>query len=241
MFMRRQYLFPLGTVSLITVTVILAVYLALPASSSRGDAEHPVSMGRADDILPRAEKGKAVAMRHPTEASDAEGTARRSHNQRLLPDMCGIPVGYCCDCDGNCENTDRWTCLNSARVWRVADTCETHACNPGAPINDLCASVVAPGFPFTSEGIALYDNSCALSDGINPVSSEESPGANDINVAGDLWYKYIATCDGLLTISTCATGTDGLDTIVMAYKDPTDPTACICPIQAEHDDVYSLN
>jgi len=149
---------------------------------------------------------------------------------------CGTPLGFCCQCDGTCTNETRRDCINAAGQWRIDGTCETLTCNAGPPPNDLCENVVQPGFPDTPEGTTLYDNSCALSGGVNPVTSENEPG---VNVTRDLWYKYIAPCYGYLTVSTCATGTDGLDTIVMAYKDPDNPTQCICPTEANHDNAVS--
>jgi len=156
----------------------------------------------------------------------------------FVPAGCGTPVGYCCDCDGVCSMKTRRECLESGGRWRLEDTCDTHACEDGAPDNDKCLNVVADTFPETLEGAVRLDNTCSNADGVNPVYTEVFQ-TETRNIAADVWYKYVATCDGLVTFSTCPTGAaegGGLDSVMVAYKDPVDPTECVCPGSAEAQD-----
>jgi len=156
-------------------------------------------------------------------------------NTNFEPGACGNPLGYCCNCDGECATQNRRDCLSGRGRWRIEDTCETplSACEAGASDNDKCLQVVLPGFPDTPDGTARFDNTCANADGINPIDSDFGPGNN---IAADVWYKYYATCDGTVTFSTCANGPaagGGIDTILAAYKDPNNPTQCICPSNSD--------
>jgi len=151
----------------------------------------------------------------------------------FAPGACGSPVAYCCDCDGACSNETRRDCLSARSRWRIEDTCETHTCEPGAPDNDKCLNVVLPEFPDTPSGTVRFDNTCSNADGVNPIDSDFGP---DNNIAADVWFKYIATCDGAVTFSTCANGPaqgGGLDTIIAVYRDPVDPTQCVCPLDSD--------
>lgn len=159
------------------------------------------------------------------------------------PGACGSPVGYCCDCrtgdGGVCSNTDRRACVDQKHRWRIDLTCESatgsDVCHEGPPVNDTCEVVAAGGFPDTPAGTVLFDNTCANADGINPVSSEQGSAS----ISADIWFKYIATAEGPITISTCATGPasgGGVDTIIAAYRDPDNPTQCLCPADAAEQD-----
>jgi len=153
------------------------------------------------------------------------------------PGACGTPIGYCCNCrtggGGTCENTDRRSCVDQKQRWRIDLTCETatgnDVCEESPPSNDLCDVVASAGFDDTPAGTTLFDNTCANTDGVNPVTSEIG-GGNAISA--DIWFKFIATEAGPITISTCATGPasgGGVDTIIAAFRDPDNPTSCICP------------
>ena len=69
----------------------------------------------------------------------------------------------------------------------------------------------------------------AATDGIDPVTSEVAAGET---VAADVWFKYIASCEGEVRVSTCQNGLaygGGVDTVIAAYRDPVDPTQCHRP------------
>jgi len=78
------------------------------------------------------------------------------------------------------------------------------------PANDDCANAEIIG-----DGSFPYDGTGATLDG--PIDA-------DANMAGDFWFLYTATCDGLANIGTCAqTGTSD-DTVIIVY-----PGAGGCP------------
>jgi len=163
----------------------------------------------------------------------------------IQPGACGTPIGYCCDCapghGGACVNTDRRTCLDGGGRWRIDLTCETatgdDVCAEAPPPNDACSVVLAGGVPSVSAGTYLFDNTCATVDGVNPVTTETGDSRD---MQADVWFKYIASGLGnYLYISTCHSGTTadgGTDTILAAYRDPDNPSQCICPSNAAEQD-----
>ncbi len=147
----------------------------------------------------------------------------------FLPGACGTPTGFCCACDGTCTDKTRRECLADTSRWRVEDTCGTRVCDLGPPENDLCGPVAAGVIDSLGEGTVRFDNTCSNADGVNPTCSELGSVAQ---ISGDIWYRFIAPDNGLVTFSTCATGPavgGDIDTIIAVYHDDSNPTACRCP------------
>jgi hypothetical protein len=132
------------------------------------------------------------------------------------------PTSACCKCDGTCATTTKRECDNQNGSWQLGVPCGSCPVLPQA--NDNCSVVIAGGFE--PGGTIVFDNNCTSTDGPNPTPSELGSEA----LANDVWYKYQATCDGVLTISTCPTGAaagGGLDTFLAVYTlDCGSPT---CP------------
>ena len=83
-------------------------------------------------------------------------------------------------------------------------------------INDNCAAALA-----IAEGITSFSTFNATTDGpSHPGSGCDQAGSN--TVSNDIWYNHIATCSGVLTVSTC--GHADFDTRVAVYD------TCTCPV-----------
>ena len=66
---------------------------------------------------------------------------------------------------------------------------------PGAPVNDTCANAVLVG-----NGSTNFTSASATTDGPDEgVSCFSGP----TQILNDVWYKYLATCDGNATVSLC--------------------------------------
>jgi hypothetical protein len=141
-------------------------------------------------------------------------------------------VRACCDCDEVCTLKDKRDCDNNQSSWDVTSlVCA--GCDSLPPANDNCVDVV--GDPSIGDGAFLWDNHCTSTDGPNPTPTELTPGGETFTT--DIWYRYVATCDGEVVFSTCATGSSdggGVDSMVAAYRDPNNPTVCACPSAANH-------
>ena len=83
-------------------------------------------------------------------------------------------------------------------------------------INDDCAAALA-----IAEGATSFSTYDATTDGpSHPGSGCDQAGSN--TVSNDIWYDHIATCTGVLTVSTC--GNADFDTRVAVYD------TCTCPV-----------
>ncbi len=80
-------------------------------------------------------------------------------------------------------------------VGQMTVTCFT------GPLNDNCADAIAIG-----DGLHAFDNIDATTDGPDEPSLCSNSG--DTQVQSDIWYRYTASCDGTLTVSTCGTPYD---------------------------------
>jgi|GEM_PF-3547910 len=69
------------------------------------------------------------------------------------------------------------------------------------PVNDNCAESQPIGL-----GSHPFDNTLANTDG--PVLNTCSAGGSDTQVNGDLWYTYVASATGILTVDTCGSSFD---------------------------------
>jgi len=103
--------------------------------------------------------------------------------------------------------------------------------HPDTPWNDNCANAFGMG-----EGATAYTTIGATTDG--PEEPELCGFSGDIQVASDVWYYYIASASGTVTVSLC--GSD-FDTKLAIYDGPDCPTetsaiACnddSCGLQSE--------
>jgi hypothetical protein len=90
----------------------------------------------------------------------------------------------------------------------VGDYPLTVGCEPGAAVNDACADAI-----LIEEGSTPFDTTGAGTDGPAHAACL-SFGDNQVNQ--DIWYRFVADCDGELTVSTC--GTADFDTRLAAYE-----------------------
>jgi glucose/arabinose dehydrogenase len=84
---------------------------------------------------------------------------------------------------------------------------------PGAPANDTCANAI-----LVSNGATNFNSASATTDGPDEGASCFSGSTQIVN---DVWYKYLATCDGTATVSLCGAT---FDTRLAVYGScPTGP------------------
>ncbi|MEK6644492.1 MAG: hypothetical protein AABZ08_11350 [Planctomycetota bacterium] len=114
---------------------------------------------------------------------------------------CGLPLGKCCVYPpmsqyGDCSLQTRPTCeVNLGGFWTLGADCNSPC--PIKPLNDFCANaqLITTG-PIYS-GSTLY----ATTDG--PTKSCEFDCGANCNSAKDVWYKWVATFNGLATFTMC--------------------------------------
>ncbi len=151
---------------------------------------------------------------------------------------CGVWGGACCSCPGegaSCAVEALDICeFNNDDRWDLTDPTCGVACDAGAIPGDDCNSPIV-----VSDGVHVTDNHCTTVDGPSFVPTEAPLGADLDN---DIWYTYTATCTGIATVSTCATGNSfpsgtSLDSVLAVYRDAGDPKNCIvCP--ADNGDLW---
>ncbi|MBN2563546.1 MAG: hypothetical protein JXQ75_21715 [Phycisphaerae bacterium] len=126
-----------------------------------------------------------------------------------LDPVCGITVpGACCLPGQACQDLNPTDCSTASGVWHE-DLCESLDCPPD---NDPCKqAILLPG-----DGLFPFNNLGATTDG-----PDDSPGGDCTNVHQDVWFRYVATCTGSLTVSLCFE-TDYDDAIAI-YE------GCSCP------------
>lgn len=66
---------------------------------------------------------------------------------------------------------------------------------PGAPVNDTCANATLVG-----TGSTNFTNASATTDGPDEGAACFAGSSQIVN---DVWYKYLASCDGVATVSLC--------------------------------------
>ncbi len=110
-----------------------------------------------------------------------------------------------CNCPGStmnpsitCANSFNSGAINSIIAYRNSVSCLTGSCGiPGPPENDTCANASVIG-----NGVIPYSTLNAGTDGPqNPSNS-----CNDFGQPQtwhDIWYRYQASCNGVLTVTTC--------------------------------------
>lgn len=120
-------------------------------------------------------------------------------NQRFAPGQtcaqltppCGTTgLGACCLPSGLCSELTPVECTNAGGDWNQG-TCGTVLCPPP---NDICVDATV----ITADGLYPFSTIGAVTDG-----DPDSPGGPCTNVNQDVWFRYIASCDGVLFLSTC--------------------------------------
>lgn len=126
----------------------------------------------------------------------------------VLDPPCGTTdLGACCLPDNTCQDLTPTECSLLAGEW-IAGDCLTSSCPPA---NDDCVDAQV----ITQDGIYPYSTVNAETDG-----PFDSPGGQCTNVNQDVWFRYIATCDGDVTVATC--NSTNYDSAINVYQ------GCFC-------------
>lgn len=103
---------------------------------------------------------------------------------------CGtIDLGACCFPDQSCMDLNPTDCSNMGGTWN-AGTCAAFPC-PSS--NDDCNNAI-----LLSTNTIQFDTRGATTDG-----PPDPIGAPCTDVNQDIWFRYVATCDGQLIVSLC--------------------------------------
>lgn len=123
-----------------------------------------------------------------------------------------VPAGHgaCCHADHTCEVLPAAACI-APDLFTPGEPCNPITCPP--PMNDPCGSALALG-----EGVTPFVTNGASTDG--PADTPDPPCAL---ITNDVWYNYVATCDGEVTIDLCGASFNA----AMAVYD-----GCACPVGA---------
>ncbi|MDP7029981.1 MAG: hypothetical protein QF733_07150 [Phycisphaerales bacterium] len=124
-------------------------------------------------------------------------------------------VGACCFADGSCMSVWEPDCSGAFQGQDV--DCADVVCAE-APANTVCSGAIAIG-----DGDTGIDNTAALTDG--PADFTLCDNFGEEGVYNDLWYSYVASCDGTVTVSTC--DTVDFDSRLAVY-DACDGTMLVC-------------
>lgn len=142
----------------------------------------------------------------------ASGTSPDANNNGI-PDEC--ESGACCACAPGvgCQDATLADCNNSGGYFLADQDCLTAVCPPPSPPNDDSVNAT----PIV-DGMNEFVTSCATTDGPVTVTGGcvFDPPDRFLN---DVWYDYVATCDGLLTIEALDAGSDVLAAV---YCDDTE-------------------
>jgi len=146
---------------------------------------------------------------------DVDALVCQQAGQRFIPGAsdcsslnppCGTAgFGACCVADGDCAVLSAADCASASGVW-FGGACESVTC----PLsNGQCENAL-----MITDGVYPFDTTNAATDG------PASPIAPCTPVNQDIWYRYIATCDGTLTVSLCGSS---FDTALAVYQGATCP------------------
>ena len=143
------------------------------------------------------------------------------------------PIGACCLDDGTCDATTESACADAGGTWQgESSTCASASCpQPGACCLDetKCAVMLQEDCVVLGGDWRGPSTDCAEVDCAETESNDEcadawlvSDGLHDFSTAGattdgpshsqckwggqtyhDIWYRYVASCTGMLTVSTC--------------------------------------
>ncbi|MHC5027649.1 MAG: dockerin type I domain-containing protein, partial [Planctomycetota bacterium] len=126
------------------------------------------------------------------------------------PNECAQPAGGCCFADGNCQLLTGDDCANAGGVYQGDESdCQPGTCPQPGPVNDLCEDAIE-----ISSGLTPYTTINANTDG-----EQHDECEYDGQTYQDVWYAYVAECDGELTVSTCEDlgGSADYDTDLVLY------------------------
>lgn len=122
--------------------------------------------------------------------------------------------GACCLPDGSCTFGTRQECDDQGGNYTPARTCEQVLCPPG---NDACEDFIE-----VFDGVTEFDNLGATTDGPSHLLCEN---AGSDQVDSDIWFSYVATATGRISVSTCQSA--DYDTKIAAYA------GLECPVSDE--------
>lgn len=127
----------------------------------------------------------------------ADGCATLGGNFTLGADCTGdpCPAGRCCSNGGlTCNDIPEVECAALGGNWDGGLDCIGSPC-PITPANDDCGGAIAIFDGSTPIDLTNATHSGILACGNFPVGNDE--------VNNDLWYSYVASCDGTLFVDTC--------------------------------------
>jgi hypothetical protein len=141
--------------------------------------------------------GEACSIMSPA-ACTAAGGAYFGNDSLCDPGLCLLRA--CCLPDGTCQDLSDADCATAGGVYHATQICANTICN------DNCADAL----PVVSGAPAATGNNCTATD--------DGSASCQSNSHKDLWYKWVATCDGTVTMDT--EGSALSDTVLSVY------TAC---------------
>ena len=159
----------------------------------------------------------------PSCAQEPTADCCEVHNAPGCNAVCGTPDDggvEACVCDVGsfcCEVTWDSACVEIVELFSCADCSDNNpdCAGPGNEGNDDCADAVP-----LMDGVTAFSTLDATTDGPDlPNECEEGFGLVLVN---DIWYDYVASCSGTVTISTCNDA--DYDTRLAAYE------ADSCPV-----------
>ncbi len=108
----------------------------------------------------------------------------------------------------------------SIPAYRNTRACLTSAGSSIAPPNDNCGGAIR-----IFEGTYAFNNLLTTTDGPAPSTC----GSGNL-IGNDIWYLYVAPCNGTLTVHTCVSGAEpAMDTVLAAYTGTcASPTLVAC-------------
>jgi hypothetical protein len=144
------------------------------------------------------------------------------------------PIRACCSClsSGQCDSQTGDPCCKDASFyecniekkaeWIFSQTqCLGFTCpQVNAPSNDECSGALT-----VTGGVTTINNKCATDTPppLDSLSCEDNPTP----FRQDVWYKYISTCEGDLSVDMCDF-INNQDTVMAIYGDGT--ATCPCPV-----------
>jgi hypothetical protein len=128
--------------------------------------------------------------------ADCQGASERFNAGLACSEFdppCSAP-GACCLPDRTCVDVTEADCTAQNGTWRTGSCAGPPVVNC-PPENDDCADATP-----ISVGSYLFDTLGAATDG--PALNPGQPACTEVNQ--DVWFSYVASCNGLLTVSLCA-------------------------------------
>lgn len=138
------------------------------------------------------------------------GVAGAAGSGNLQIDCVPTGQGACCHADHTCEVIPAAACI-TPDVFTPGEPCNPITCPP--PENDPCDGALTLG-----EGVTPFVTNGASTDG-----PADTPNPPCTLITNDVWYSYVATCDGNVTIDLCGASFNA----AMSVYD-----GCACPVGA---------